>query len=175
MELLEARAETRFRLAKVSSTEPLFAIQVLVWAASPVRARAVEHVHALVACFGQFADQNHLRAVGWNLGFVHLGGSDSIWRRWRFDERARSGLFRPAKEAYVTACEIAGFLKPPTKHCRTANVVRSGGVTPNGATWGWWMVRQDLVSSAERRSTLPLVTNPTGPVSCAGSRSRATR
>ena len=130
MELLEARAETRFRLGKLSSTEPLFSVQVLVWAASPVRARAVEHVHALVACFGQFADQNYFKAVGVNLGFVHLGGADSIWRRWRFDERAESGLFRPAKDAYVTAGEIAGLLKPPTKHCRTANVVRSGGVIP---------------------------------------------
>jgi hypothetical protein len=130
MELLEARAETRFRLAKLSSTEPLFSIQVLVWAASPVRGRAIEHVHALVACFGQFADQNHFKAVGLNLGFVHLGGADSVWRRWRFDQRADSGLFRPANEAYVTAGEIAGLLKPPTKHCRTANVVRSGGVIP---------------------------------------------
>lgn len=130
MELLEARAETRHRLAKLSSTEPLFGIQVLVWSASPVRSRALEHVHALVACFGQFADQNHFKAIGLNLGFIHLGGSDSLWRRWRFDQRADSGLFLPAKEAYVTASEIAGLLKPPTIHCRASNVVRSGGVIP---------------------------------------------
>jgi hypothetical protein len=130
MELLEARAETRVRLAKLSSTEPLFGLQILVWAASPVRGRAIEHVHALVACFGQFADQNHFKAVGVNLGFVHLGGSDSVWRRRRFDDRAERGLFRPGNEAYVTAGEVAGLLKPPTKHCRTANVVRSGGVIP---------------------------------------------
>jgi hypothetical protein len=41
-----------------------------------------------------------------------------------------TGLFRPARRSLVTPSEIAGLLKPPTVHCRAANVVRSGGAIP---------------------------------------------
>ncbi|HET7486495.1 MAG TPA: hypothetical protein VFJ85_01105 [Acidimicrobiales bacterium] len=129
MEGLDDRAEVRHRLAKLSSTEPLFALQLLVWARSEIPGRAEAHLHALVACLEQFAGENHLRVVGRNLGVVHLG-SDLWWRRRRFDRRVASGLFRPAGESFVTVSEIAGLLKPPTIHCRAPKVVRSGGVIP---------------------------------------------
>ncbi|HWI03048.1 MAG TPA: hypothetical protein VNT52_04365, partial [Acidimicrobiales bacterium] len=71
LELLDDRAETRRRLEKLSSTEPLFALQVLVWASSEIEGRAEAHLHALIACFEQFTDQNHFRVVGRNvLGLV---------------------------------------------------------------------------------------------------------
>ena len=150
MELLEDRADTRRRLGKLSSTEPLFSLQVLVWARSEIKGRAQAHLHALLACFEQFSDHNYLKVVGLNLGLVHLG-SDVAWRRHRFDERVRLGLFRPVAESLVTASELAGLLKPPTIHCRAPNVVRSGGVippprwacrpttraTPSCCPWGW--------------------------------------
>ncbi|MDQ3574580.1 MAG: ATP-binding protein [Actinomycetota bacterium] len=126
---MELAADARRRLSKLASTEPLFALQVLVWASSEIPGRAEAQLHALIACFEQFADQNHLRVAGRSLGVVHLG-ADLPWRRRRFDRRARTGLFRPASEALVTASEVAGLLKPPTVHCRAPNVVRSGGVIP---------------------------------------------
>ena len=129
MEGLDDRAEVRHRLAKLSSTEPLFGLQLLVWARSEIPGRAEAHLHALVACLEQFAGENHLRVVGRNLGVMHLG-SDLWWRRRRFDRRVASGLFRPAGESFVTVSEIAGLLKPPTVHCRAPKVVRSGGVIP---------------------------------------------
>jgi hypothetical protein len=37
-------------------------------------------------------------------------------------------LFAPARRRVVTASEVAGFLKPPTRRCPARNVLRSGGV-----------------------------------------------
>lgn len=130
LELLDDRAETRRQLEKLSSTEPLFALQVLVWSCSEIEGRAEAHLHALIACFEQFADQNYFRVVGRNvLGLVFVG-VDIPGRRRRFDDRAQRGLFRPSAEALVTAGEVAGLLKPPSAHCNVPNVVRSGGVVP---------------------------------------------
>lgn len=127
--LLDERAEQRQRLSKLASPEPLFALQVMIRTTSEIRGRPEAHLHALIACFEQFAGENYFRVVGRNLGFVYLG-ADAPWRRGEFDRRLRLRLFSPAKQACVTATEVAGLLKPPTAHCRAANVVRSGGVIP---------------------------------------------
>ena len=130
IELLEERADTRRRLEKLTSTEPLFALQVLVWACSEIPGRAEAHLHALIACFEQFADHNYFRVVGRNVLGLFFVGVDVPGQRWRFDDRVERGVFRPASEALVTAGEVAGLLKPPTAHCKVPNVVRSGGVIP---------------------------------------------
>lgn len=127
--LLDERAEQRQRLSKLASFEPLFGLQVMIRTTSEIRGRPEAHLHALIACFEQFAGENYFRVVGRNLGFVYLG-SDVPWRRTTFDRRLRLRLFSPATQACVTATEVAGLLKPPTAHCRAANVVRSGGVIP---------------------------------------------
>lgn len=127
--LLDDRAEQRQRLSKLASPEPLFGLQVMIRTTSEIKGRPEAHLHALIACFEQFAGENYFRVVGRNLGFVYLG-ADVPWRRAAFDRRLRLRLFSPAKQACVTATEVAGLLKPPTAHCRAANVVRSGGVIP---------------------------------------------
>lgn len=130
-ELVERRAGQRALTNKLGSPEPLFEIQVLVRVSSPIRGRAVDQLQALVAAFDGFAGDNHFRVSGLRLlGGAGFLGADAPWRRRRFDRRARTGLFRPARRRIVTATEIAGLLKPPTVNCAASNVLRSGGVIP---------------------------------------------
>ncbi|MDO8210262.1 hypothetical protein [Conexibacter sp. CPCC 206217] len=128
-ELVERRAEHRALAGKLGDPLPLFRVQVLVRASSPLAGRAVEQVAALVAAFRAFDGENHFRVVGQRdpLGFA---GADAPWRRGRFDARVAGGLFAPARKRLVNAEEIAGLLKPPTKSCESENVVRSGGRIP---------------------------------------------
>ncbi|HST39673.1 MAG TPA: hypothetical protein VLK58_09195, partial [Conexibacter sp.] len=128
-ELIERRAGHRALASKLGSPEPLFEIQVLLRVTSPTRGRAVAQLHALLGAFDSFAGENHFRVSGLRLpgGFL---GADAPWRRRRFDRRARTGLFKPARRRIVTASEIAGLLKPPTASCGATGVLRSGGVIP---------------------------------------------
>jgi hypothetical protein len=127
-ELVARRAGQHALMDKLGSPEPMFAIQVLVRAASPVPGRAEAQVAALLAAFDAFAGDNHFRVVGLHIPGVAFLGSDLPGRRGSFDRRFASGLFRPARRRIVTASEIAGLLKPPTAKCPGANVLRSGGV-----------------------------------------------
>ncbi len=128
-ELIERRAGHRALASKLGSPEPMFEIQVLLRVTSPTRGRAVAQLHALLGAFDSFAGENHFRVSGLRLpgGFL---GADAPWRRRRFDRRARTGLFKPARRRIVTASEIAGLLKPPTASCGRTGVLRSGGVIP---------------------------------------------
>ena len=145
--LLDERAEQRQRLSKLASPEPLFGLQVMIRTTSEIKGRPEAHLHALIACFEQFSGENYFRVVGRNLGVMYLG-ADAPWRRAEFDRRLRLRLFSPAKQACVTATEVAGLLKPPTAHCRAANVVRSGGVIPPPP--------HNLPTYAGQRDLLPL-------------------
>lgn len=130
-ELVERRAGQRALTSKLGSPEPLFEIQVLVQASSPLRGRAVAQLQALTTAFDAFAGENHFRASGLRLlAGTRFAGADAPWRRRRFNRRAATGLFRPARRRIVTATEIAGLLKPPTARCTAPNVLRSGGVIP---------------------------------------------
>jgi hypothetical protein len=55
-----------------------------------------------------------VEAAGLNLGIAHVG-ADSVWFRRGFDRRLRTGEFAPRRASLVTAAELAGLLKPPTK------------------------------------------------------------
>jgi hypothetical protein len=125
----QERVTTRALAEKLCSLEPAFELQVLVRARSEIKGRPEALLHALVSCFEQFAGENWLKVAGTYLGFAHLG-ADVPWRRRRFDRRMDLGLFRPAERKVVVASEVAGLVKPPTMHCRTPNVIRSGGVVP---------------------------------------------
>lgn len=130
-ELVERRAGQRALTSKLGTPEPLFLIQVLLRVASPAPGRAKGTAGALVAAFDGFAGENHFRASGLRLpGGAVFFGADMPWRRRRFDRRARTGLFRPARRRLVTATEIGALLKPPTANCAAPNVLRSGGVIP---------------------------------------------
>jgi len=120
---------------KLGTDEPLFQLQVLVRAASPVPGRAKAQLVALLAAFDTFAGENHLRASGFPLPGLTFIGSDLPGRRGRFDRRVVTERFRPARRRLVTAGEIAGLLKPPTARCPSANVLRAGaavGPPPRG-------------------------------------------
>ena len=126
-QLVERREEVRALAGKLATGEPLMALQVLVRCESRVRGRAQTQLEAVLACFDAFAGENHFRVAGLRLFGLRFLGADLPLRRRRFDRRLEHGLFRPARDAVVTPSEIAGLLKPPTVHCRAANVERSGG------------------------------------------------
>lgn len=130
-ELVERRAGQRALVSKLGRPEPLFGLQVLIISRAQTRGRAVDLAQAAAATFDQFAGENHFRAAGLRLpGGIQFVGADSVLRRRRFDRRVRTGLFRPARRGTVTTSEIAGLLKPPSVHCDTSNVLRSGGMIP---------------------------------------------
>lgn len=112
---------------KFTVQEPVFDVQVLIRTRSEIRGRAQAHLHQILAAFEAFSGDNHWRTVGLNLGFVHLGSDLWPWRP-GFDRRMDTGLFRPRKHNLVTGGEIAGFLKPPTRHCHGRHIARSHGL-----------------------------------------------
>jgi hypothetical protein len=129
-ELVEQRVGRQALARKLGTAEPMFEMQVLVRIASPVPGRAKGQLAAVLAAFDAFAGENHLRVSGLRIPGVAFLGSDLPGRRGGFDRRLASGLFRPARRRVVTASEIAGLLKPPSKRCTASNVLRSGGAVP---------------------------------------------
>jgi hypothetical protein len=125
-EMVEQRAAREEISAKLVQAEPLFRLQVLIRCSSPERGSAVSCLHGLLGCFDAMQGANSLRVVGVRfLGFA-FAGSDLIGRRVWFDRRMATGLFRPARRDYVTAREVAGFLKPPSVYCAAPEVLRLG-------------------------------------------------
>jgi hypothetical protein len=129
-ELVEQRIGRNALSRKFGSDEPLFEMQVLIRIAAPLRAQAKAHLRGLLAAFDAFAGENHLRVSGLRIPGVAFLGSDLPGRRRSFDRRLATGLFRPARRRVVTASEIAGLMKPPSKRCAAPNVLRSGGAVP---------------------------------------------
>jgi hypothetical protein len=129
-ELVEQRVGRQALSRKLGTAEPMFEMQVLVRIASPVPGRAKGQLVGVLAAFDAFAGENHLRVSGLRIPGVAFLGSDLPGRRGSFDRRIVSGLFGPARRRVVTASEIAGLLKPPSKRCTAPNVLRSVGVVP---------------------------------------------
>lgn len=129
-ELVERWIGRQALTRKLGTAEPLFEMQILVRVASPVPGRAKAQLAGMLAAFDAFAGENHLRVSGLRIPGVAFLGSDLPGRRRRFDRRLASGLFRPARRRIVTASEVAGLLKPPSKRCSAPNVLRSGGAVP---------------------------------------------
>jgi hypothetical protein len=115
---------------KAAGHAPLLAVQLLIETRATDHATANVHLRALLSCFDQFAAGNHWRAVGLDLPGLGFTGSDGPLRRRGFDRRARTGRFAAPRRNVVTAAEIAGLLKPPTKRCGAPNVIRSTGSIP---------------------------------------------
>ncbi len=115
--------------------EALFAAQVLLRATSRIPGREVINLRLLLSCFELFRGAASFEPAGvsvgvgdWQLAFL---GADSWWRRWWFDYRFETGLFRPARRSIVSASEVAALLVPATRWCESDNVVRSGGAVPS--------------------------------------------
>ncbi|HEX5495212.1 MAG TPA: hypothetical protein VFX70_11630, partial [Mycobacteriales bacterium] len=121
-------------VGKFGTDEPVFAVQVLVRVESRVPGRVQAHLHQILSAFDVWSGANRWRVRGVSLGagpvVVGFLGADSVWRRRRFDRRFASGECRPHRRNLLTAGELAGFLKPPTRWCAHRNVVRSGGMVP---------------------------------------------
>ena len=123
---VERAAERKGLQEKVGQGEPLFHFRLLVSARSRDRRRARSIVNAVLAALEQWGEQNRLRVIGSSiLGSVFLG-SDMPHRRWYFDLRLRTGLFRlfrPSRRKYrnlVGAREMAAPFTPPSKHAEAA-------------------------------------------------------
>lgn len=129
-ELVERWVGRQALARKLGTAEPLFEMQVLIRVASPVPGRAKTQLAGMLGIFDAFAGENHLRVSGLRVPGVAFLGSDLPGRRRRFDRRLATGLFRPARRRVVTTSEIAGLMKPPSKRCPAANVLRSGGAVP---------------------------------------------
>jgi hypothetical protein len=125
-EMVEQRAAREELSAKLVQAEPLFRLQVLIRCSSPERGSAVSCLNGLLGCFDAMQGANSLRVVGVRFLGLAFAGSDLPGRRAWFDRRMDTGLFRPGHKDYVTAREMAGFLKPPTVHCAAPEVLRLG-------------------------------------------------
>ncbi|MGW4894579.1 ATP/GTP-binding protein [Kitasatospora sp. NPDC004240] len=118
--------------------DPVFDLQLLIRTSStdPHRPRLL--LEQVLAALEGWAGDNYLRPIGLNLGVTRLRSDNALYRR-HFDHRFETGAFAPRKHGWVTGVEIAGLLKPPTRHNSAANVARSGGVVPPPppqlATW----------------------------------------
>ncbi|MFI4977441.1 MAG: hypothetical protein ACHQC8_01995 [Solirubrobacterales bacterium] len=145
-EMVEQRAAREEIGAKLLQPDPLFGMQILIRCSSPEKGRAVNHLQGLLGCFDAFAGANSLRVVGVRFLGLAFAGSDLPGRRGWFDRRMNTGLFRPARNGYVTAREMAGLLKPPTVHCAAPDVLRLGpAVYPAPKTLPTFNGQHDLV------------------------------
>jgi hypothetical protein len=127
-EQVERRGAVQAVDAKLRESGELFEAQILLRSAAPTRGQAEAAMSSLLAAFRPLADRNYLRASGLPIPGVAFLGSDIPLRRRSFDRRFVTGLFRPARKMTLTARELAGFLKPPSVHCGTQHVLRSGAL-----------------------------------------------
>jgi hypothetical protein len=123
---IHQRAQREQLGAKVLRNEPLFQLQVLVRCHAPAKGIAVERLQAILSCFDGWSGANSLRVVGARLPGIMFLGADLPGRRRSFDKRIDTGLFRPARRGIVSAREVAGVLKPPTRYCAAPDVLRLG-------------------------------------------------
>ncbi|MEV7840942.1 ATP/GTP-binding protein [Streptomyces albidoflavus] len=113
----------------VPGSEPVFSMQLLVRTCARDEYRARMLLDQVLAALEPWSGDNHLRPVGLHLGVTRVRADHWIYRG-KFDRRFETGLFVPRRHSWVTAQEIAGLLKPPTKHNMAPNITRSGGVVP---------------------------------------------
>ncbi|ATM24746.1 ATP/GTP-binding protein (plasmid) [Streptomyces alboflavus] len=109
--------------------DPVFALQLLVRTCSSDPSRPRMLLEQIMATLEGWAGDNYWRPVGVNLLVTRLRADSRLYRR-SFDRRFATGEFAPRRRSWVTGAEIAGLLKPATKHNLAANVARSGGVVP---------------------------------------------
>ncbi|MFI6689291.1 ATP/GTP-binding protein [Streptomyces sp. NPDC050485] len=122
--------DTKAALGKLApGAEPVFSMQLLVRTCARDEYRARMILDQVLAALEPWSGENHLRPVGLHLGVTRLRADHWIYRS-KFDRRFETGLFVPRRHSWVTAQEIAGLLKPPTKHNMAPNITRSGGVVP---------------------------------------------
>ncbi|MBK3628211.1 ATP/GTP-binding protein [Streptomyces sp. MBT49] len=123
-------ADMKAAMGKLApGAEPVFSMQLLVRTCARDEYRARMLLDQVLAALEPWSGDNHLRPVGLHLGVTRVRSDHWLYRH-KFDRRFETGLFVPRRHSWVTAQEIAGLLKPPTKHNNAPNITRSGGVVP---------------------------------------------
>ncbi|MEV7004020.1 ATP/GTP-binding protein [Streptomyces sp. NPDC093982] len=123
-------ADVKAAMGKLApGAEPVFSMQLLVRTCAREKYRARMLLDQVLAALEPWSGDNHLRPVGLHLGVTRVRADHWMYRG-RFDRRFETGLFVPRRNSWVTTQEIAGLLKPPTKHNNAPNIARSGGVVP---------------------------------------------
>ncbi|WP_051812050.1 ATP/GTP-binding protein [Kitasatospora sp. MBT63] len=113
-----------------ANPDVVFALQLLIRAQSADATRPRLMLEQIRAALEIWAGHNHFRPVGANLGITRLS-ADGLLYRASFDRRFGSGLFEPrGRYNLVTSTEIAGLVKPPTRHNSAPNIARAGGAAP---------------------------------------------
>ncbi|MGW0778428.1 ATP/GTP-binding protein [Streptomyces sp. NPDC002835] len=104
-------------LGKLTEDVGLVRVQIMVRCQSNTVGRAERRLRHVEAALDIFAARVRMSSLGWSLGPVRFGPDQWPWRN-RFDTRWASGLIRPARDSWARVEELAGLLKPPTRHAR---------------------------------------------------------
>ncbi|MFD5425512.1 ATP/GTP-binding protein [Streptomyces sp. NPDC127084] len=111
------RVEAREVLGKLAEDDHLVRVQLLVMCASNTEGRAQARLAQIQAGFDVFGGGARWAMRGWRLGPWRLG-ADRWPSRKGFERRWKWGHCQPPRANWVRLEELAGLLKPPTKHCR---------------------------------------------------------
>jgi len=104
-------------LGKLIEDNGLVRVQLLVRCTSDTVGRAERRLRRIEAALDVYAARTRLSSSGWSLGPLRFGPDDRCWRT-SFDRRWATGLIRPARDSWARVDELAGLLKPATRHAR---------------------------------------------------------
>ncbi|MET9669613.1 ATP/GTP-binding protein [Streptomyces sp. NPDC006475] len=104
-------------LGKLAEDTGLVRVQLMVRCSSDVVGRAERRLRHIEAALDVYAARTRLSSLGFSLGPLRFGPDRWPWRP-RFDERWNTGLIAPSKDSWARTEELAGLLKPPTRHAR---------------------------------------------------------
>ncbi|WP_052441085.1 hypothetical protein [Streptacidiphilus anmyonensis] len=109
--------DTRQVWGRLANDVGLVRIQLLVRCASDHKGRAERALKSLTAAMDVYGGRSRLRVDGTRLG-PWQWSANHVLRRTGFDRRWNTGRFAPHTASWLGITELAGLLKPPTKHCR---------------------------------------------------------
>ncbi|UNZ21398.1 ATP/GTP-binding protein [Streptomyces sp. 891-h] len=104
-------------LGKLAESAGLLRVQILARCTATRPERAAQRIRHIASALQIFAGDVRLSQRGRQLGPWRLDANRKVLRR-AFDRRWRTGQVSGAQASWVHASEIAGLLKPPTRHCR---------------------------------------------------------
>jgi hypothetical protein len=104
-------------LGKLLDPSGLMRIQILVRCSSGQQGRAEKRLGHISSALDVFAGGNRLVHTGQRLGPWRIGPDHKLLYK-AFDKRWSTAQIRGSRPSWVRVDEIAGLLKPPTRHCR---------------------------------------------------------
>ncbi|MER7817111.1 ATP/GTP-binding protein [Streptomyces sp. NPDC096153] len=111
------RVDREKALGKLAEDAGLVRVQLLVRCASDTVGRAERRLRHIEAALDVYAARTRMSSLGWALGPFRVGPDRWPWKG-RFDARWASGLMRPGRDSWARIEELAGLLKPATRHAR---------------------------------------------------------